>query len=221
MPTINQIPERYKGGLTQVIGIDEATFQGLLEALSKAQPSFDSKAVASEVASRVSTISPKDAEMLVGAILSLYSVRHYYDLASDQLVGELAQAMAASEDVALRLNGNEGKFRERMLKLLSIDSLGIASKAFELLYEYERAFCNTRILTDIRPIFGEQPESRPVAALVMHLLRISYHERAELKEFYVALDEGDIKLLREALDRADNKARSLRAVMEDAKVPLM
>src|SRR5207302_10277478 len=112
-----------------VLEIEESSFQELLEALAHAQPTFDSKAVASEVASKVKTITLNDAETVVEAVFSLYSFRHYYDLDVDSLVVELTNTMEASEDAALKPSGNGGKFRERMSKLLNIESLGIASKA--------------------------------------------------------------------------------------------
>jgi hypothetical protein len=221
MPIVTEIPERYKNGLSQVNELDETTFEELLSALAVAQPAFNSKAVASHVAKIVNKIAPADIENLVTAILSLYSFRHYYDVSVEELVRNLTQAMETSGDPKLKLNGDQDKFQSRLSRLLNIEALGVPSKALDLLHEYPYTFCHTRILTDIRPIFGPQTDVAPRAALIAHVLRISYHEGRELKEFYVAMDDGDIKSLRDALDRADDKAKSLRSVLERANILLM
>jgi hypothetical protein len=53
------------------------------------------------------------------------------------------------------------------------------------------------------------------------MLRITYHEGDALKSFYLAMDTGDIESLRDVLDRADKKAKNLRPVLENAKVPYL
>jgi hypothetical protein len=75
-------------------------------------------------------------------------------------------------------------------------------------------------MTDIRSVFG-QPEDLPLAAGIVHTLKITYHVDDGMKDFYVALDDGDVRTLRELLDRAELKFASLQALLDRAKVPLL
>jgi hypothetical protein len=112
-------------------------------------------------------------------------------------------------------------FKRCLNDLLTADVFSIGAKALALMQEHERTFCQARIITDIRPVFGSEVSKPPRAVVVAHTLRISYHEGDERKDFYVALDSDDIESLRELLDRADAKARSLEDVIVSTKVPAL
>ena len=51
------------------------------------------------------------------------------------------------------------------------------------------------------------------------MLKLAYHEAAESKEFYVALDTEDVRLLRDLLDRAIAKEAKLKATLSQSKFP--
>jgi hypothetical protein len=61
-------------------------------------------------------------------------------------------------------------------------------------------------------------EGKPYGAVVIHTLKLSYHEEGDHKDFLVALDDDDIKALRAVLDRAEAKARFLRKQLKDTHV---
>lgn len=61
---------------------------------------------------------------------------------------------------------------------------------------------------------------RPRKAL--NTLKIDYHVAGgRTNEIYLGLGSGDISELREVLDRAEAKARSIRAVLESTKIPFI
>ncbi|MCL5097631.1 MAG: hypothetical protein M1608_08905 [Candidatus Omnitrophica bacterium] len=110
------------------------------------------------------------------------------------------------------------KFLHRLLILLSFEkSLGVTSKTFDVMTERERILCESRILTDIRPVFGK-PSDRPTAAIIVHNLKIIYHQDGEHHEFYVALDGEDIRTLKGVLERAEKKEQSLQSLMGETGV---
>jgi hypothetical protein len=76
--------------------------------------------------------------------------------------------------------------------------------------DVERAFCDARILTDLRPIFGGEVDA-PKAMIIVHTLKLSYHDAATGKheELFVAIDDEDIEKLKRILERAERKAKSL------------
>jgi hypothetical protein len=109
-------------------------------------------------------------------------------------------------------------FKSRLIKLLTIDSFGIVSKALSLKAESDHIFCTGRILTDARPVYGADPSIAPRAALILHTLRLAYHESADLKEFYITLDDRNLKEFRDLLDRAGLKSKSLTAASEQREL---
>ena len=56
---------------------------------------------------------------------------------------------------------------------------------------------------------------------IIHTLRIYYYQSGELKSFFVAMDDEDVRKLRDALDRAQKKSTTLRAVAKSANIPVI
>jgi hypothetical protein len=134
-------------------------------------------------------------------------------------VEDVCDAVNESGIVTPRLSDDDCvAFKRRLSDLLSTDVFSIGAKALVLSREQERTFCRARIITDIRPVFGADVTQQPKAAVLIHTFRISYHEGNLLRDFYVLLDSEDIEALRELLDRADAKAKSLESVIKAANV---
>jgi hypothetical protein len=107
-------------------------------------------------------------------------------------------------------------------RLLDVsNSLLITNKAAMLISEHEHAFCseNTRVISDIRAIFPSGEITSPAGAVIIHMLKLAYHQGDDDKEFYIALDEEDLRILRDSLDRAIAKEKRLREVIKSSKVP--
>lgn len=138
---------------------------------------------------------------------------------ADELVIQITNAMRSSGRAELKLSDEaEISFSSHIKTLLSIDSLTLAAKTLGLRTEYQKSFCDVRILTDIRPIFGTQINN-PVGAFVGHTLKIEYHEGGEHKDFYVALDHEELGKVRRALDRAESKAAVLKSIIGQSGIP--
>jgi len=105
--------------------------------------------------------------------------------------------------------------------LLSYESsLGTTSKALDVMTEHERILCGARVITDVRSVFAD-PAEKPTAAVIVHMLKISYHQNREHKDFYVALDSSDVRKLKEILQRAELKAKSLSAVLAGTGISIL
>jgi hypothetical protein len=74
-----------------------------------------------------------------------------------------------------------------------------------------------------RPVFGSDPAVRPVGAVLTHTLKIRYHEGdlRDHREFYVVLDSNDLDELRDIIQRAQTKDKSLRELLKSAQLPTL
>jgi hypothetical protein len=101
---------------------------------------------------------------------------------------------------------------------LNEKTLGTTAKALSVVIENERLLCsdNSRIVTDMRPIYGADVKDSPDAAVITHLFKLAFHEgpEMELKENYFAMNTADLRVLRRLLDRALAKDESLRAKLK-------
>ena len=125
-----------------------------------------------------------------------------------------------SDEAILRVSAEElANDKQRLTKLLAIDgSISISSQAISLLQEYDSIFLNSRIITDVRPVFKAEKKEGIAGALVVHTLKIAYQDASVSKEFYVALDSSDVKKLQEQLSQSLIEAKVIQAMLNKADV---
>jgi hypothetical protein len=153
------------------------------------------------------------------AIMELHRVREYFDAAAPKFAADIAIAL---QEVVEFPVAEVPAFEERLAGLLAISPLAVASKAEILKTEYERRFCTARILTDARPVYVESPSSLPKAMMITHTLRITFHDdTGEMRETYITMEDVDLVTLRELVDRAEEKAKSLQSLFASANVPVV
>lgn len=215
-----RIPKEEQAGLVKILGLDSSAVEKMISALEGAPPSLKPKPLVDALVSHAS-FDESDAIMVVDTISSLYAARAYFGYSAEGFASELYEAIQDSNDDKLRIYARGDDALEVLERLLSIESLGTAMKAQAVLREYQRSYCDARILTDLRPVFGSSADEAPVGAGVVHSLRIAYHERSELKEFFVALGEKDLQDLIAILQRAEKKQKSLQRMIEKAQIRLL
>lgn len=212
-----RIPEPYKAGLTQIASLDENTAQELLEALKTIPPALYRKDVSARLAERVGSISPGDIRDVIESLFGLTLGRIGSDVSVQQFVDDILDTLA-DEESAIITDENRDAVRQKLNHLLNVDSLMIGAKAYEVLFEHERNFTTARILTDVRPVFGDKVEGDPVAAIIVHNLKVNYFEAGKRLEFYVAMDTSDVQKLIDTLERARAKAESLKEMLASTEI---
>jgi len=214
-----KIPERYESGLLDILSLSDEVTEKLISVLQDAPPKILPSAVSEGVFSKLESIPIDDLTRIIETLLSLYYTKNHHDKEPDEMAEDVCKAVDENtvEDFDSFLKQRD-KFKARLTNLLSIQSLDIASKGFTILKSNENGFHDSRIITEIRPIFGSDPEIAPTAAVILHMLNITYHREGEMKELYFALDTDDLDILREAIDRADLKAKSLKALLDKTNI---
>ena len=216
MPSLT-IPEPYRHGIKALAGLSDAAFDQFLSALGRAPVLTTAKELAAWLIPQLKDSDSTEIEKIVEAVSSVYRIRIRYELPAGDLANDVLTAVSKSGD---SLEQPE-RFKARLEKLLIQDSLSTASaKALELRAEYERIYNESRVMTDLRPVFGGNVEDAPSAMLVVHTLKMSYYEDVSKRphEIYVTLDADDIRELKKVLDRAELKEKSLRKTLESAGI---
>jgi len=196
--------------------------QELIRALRDVRPArFQSDFVA-DVTSKVN-IDADDIEKIMDVLTTLFRTRARTDLSISDFVDTVCESLKAIDDPRLTpSDGNWEPFKTHLKTFLRLDeTVGVASKALWLAGSFERVFDDAQIVTDVRPIFRANANEAPAAALLVHNLTIRYQHSGEIGEFFVALEPEDIRTLRRLLERAEHKAKSLKAILDSASVPLL
>lgn len=196
------VPARSAEQFRRVAALDEAVFEQLATATEAAEPSLGPHALWHDIAER----SGLDFDMVDGlleGVLTAAGIAVRDGLAP----AETAQALRVDD-----LSGSRDTFNARVTRLIATKAISITAKGLDLAVSDQKVLLRPRIVTDVRPVFPMDKDSEdgpPAALLVKHSLRLEYLEGAESRTFVVSLDSIDVTRLREAIERAERKAKSL------------
>jgi hypothetical protein len=191
----------------------------MVATLEKAPLSGGLKSLVSFVIQQMPALKKEEVENILRALFSLSVLVTDEDTPLSESLSSLSSAMQASGNPELVLSDQErSDFEKKLERLLKINSVGVVSKVRRLGLEYPNTFHGAMILSDMRPIF-DKPDVRPVGCTISHTLQITYHEGDEHKEFYVILDDDDIKTMKKVLQRAETKSSSLKSLLKSANLP--
>jgi hypothetical protein len=153
------------------------------------------------------------AEELVSEVLSLLLLhfRHNWE------IEEIAENAAASP--SLRLTPDEQVVLSARLSAISSNpSVMLLAKAYDIAGEHQYLLHESRIMSDIRPIYNEGPESTVVGAVVTHVLKLEYHSVQGRQELYAAMNDQDLEELGNAVAQAKERGQSLEAIIKQANI---
>jgi hypothetical protein len=209
------IPERYRAGVVALAALPEEIFVKLSEALKAATSAETSRSLASQIGPSLPSVPIETLSSIIAAVSSMQSVYGRAHVTSiETFVSDIWDAF--TEDVPDIANEIKSEaLKSRLSQLVDGKTINItSSKINELKLEVERYFCRARILTDVRTAFSGDLTEAPHGMTILHNLQIGYHDdRGEHKEFYVALDSHDLLVLREAIDRAETKKKTLEEML--------
>jgi hypothetical protein len=215
-----RIPNRYKDGVAAFARLNDGSFSELYEALRKAPSETpNEKELVAKIPGQVKTIDVEDIKKIVEFLASLYAYRSRTNVSAERLANDIYDAIQREDNHLVR-EQDASEFKTRLQKALVLDSLNLlTAKAKELQTDVERAFCDARILTDLRPIFGSEVDT-PKAMVIVHTLKLAYHDAATGKheELFVAIDSEDIEKLKAILERAERKTKSLMSRLQAAGI---
>jgi hypothetical protein len=213
-----RIPEEDLPAIATIKALSAASIDELVAAINSAQLTRDLAALAKLITKKVPSIPGERLPLLLDALYTLYYIRELSGVKREVFLEDLIDSIQSNPKVAVA-NKDISKFRVLLSKLLDIEAFNALSKGGRLQRDGERLYCDAKILSDIRPVFGVKPTSRPVGAVVTHTLKMGYHKGGDHEEFHVILNSEDLLGLNELVARALAKDKTLRDLLAEAKLP--
>ena len=207
-----QMPEAYVPVLRMLHEASQESYDALLAAVELLDEPSGIRDFADR-ASQSTELARDETQALLSMLL--WAVAHAETGGSK--LGELIGAFVASEELAL---GDEDQQRlaSRVLSLADRRSVRVLYKSLDLIREHRNVFVDARVVTDVRPVFGGDIAEGIDAVVLTHSLKLEFVQEDQHKSFHVALDQSDIHVLRDVLERAIDKAASLRELLESAGI---
>lgn len=151
-----------------------------------------------------------DGGAAFAAVMSLVAAGRRYRVSVSDLVASLKESFGIE---------TAGTGISALLESATIQRF---SKALSLRNEYERIVTDTRILSDIRPIFDDEQNDPTIeAAIVNHIIRVAYTAADGDHEVHLSLDAADLEKLQAQIERALKKDKAAQALLETAKVVVL
>jgi len=199
-----RVPSRHVGPLTEFAALDDDAAQRVLSVLQEDPPIVDADIVERRLAEDAPALSRPDE--FLGALISIDLLRSSHEWSSEQV----AAGVSASNDLDLDSEARE-RLRERLIAALGLPSLSATAKALDLASAHERLLHISRVVTDLRPVFAQEVESRPVGAVLTHSLELTFFgNRGQLETLFMGMDDAALARLANAVKRAEAKSLGLR-----------
>jgi hypothetical protein len=217
-----RIPSEDQAGLAKLHSLSDHAASALRSALASAAIEKESADLSAEDIGPIEGLSSANLDQILEAITGLHHARAFAEVPLDEFVNDVSESIRSTAHPDFPTTGPAlDQFKDRLRTFLAIDAIARAAKSNVLRYEHERTVHSLRILTDARPIFGNDVEEPPEAIAIIHTLKIAYHRSGRLEEEFFVFDEQDLKALKNAVERAELKANSLRAALTKSHLKVL
>jgi hypothetical protein len=202
------VPERHQIALTSLDHLADDAVQHLVRTLTSLPESASRADLVAAVGEAVPEVKEGAAD-LIDALVTLELVGEAYDWDINDLAESAAHADPLRErsDEPSRLIGH-------LASLLRVSSIVKNAKAYDLSTAHERVLHSMRILTDLRPAFGD--DDLPASAVISHSLQLRYVADGQIRETYLTVNDEDLVDLQRHAGRALRRSERMRDVAEKA-----
>jgi hypothetical protein len=192
--------------------LNESAFEKIIETVSSIPPNLSiSKAIKKADISIDGVTKDEFQDVLTLA----FSIKNF----SERSKRSIPSIIEDINELA-KLGSDSAAFEKYLTTLLSNRDVRRWQKALSLVSEHERILLETRLFTDARPVYVEEPDEEPDAFVMFHMLRVTYREDFEQKEIYLALDSDDLFELKANVERAIKKRGSVAAKIRQSGTSL-
>jgi|CXWL01.1.fsa_nt_gi hypothetical protein len=208
--------------LVKFFSLSKTSVRSLVKFLQREPPALMLKTLAARVSQKIK-VSPRDASQLLGVVTNFFSAFKNSGLGIEDFLVEFRKALEETGEAELHFEDRRwNEHKTHLVQILKCEkSIGVTSKALSVMTDHARVFRDARILTDLRPVFGPNPNEPPDAAVIVHTLKIEHMADHEHKEFFVALDSLDLDRLEKLVRRAKLKERGLKRSFKHNKTSIL
>jgi hypothetical protein len=215
------VPERALPNLAALIdNIDDLS--SLRETVEGLAPHKRTPAEISGVFGRSKKISQTQARNIVNQILALQNLRQDLRLSADEVYDTVLESLESLDkpDWKDRIETWTSKKIDIIEVIDESHPLSIIQKSIRLSHSHQNVVHDTRIITDLRPVFDE-PAQNIKQITMTFTLDVDYYDGTENRSIYFALDANDVTNLRKACERAETKILTTKRTMVSLESPLV
>jgi hypothetical protein len=205
------LPTEFIEDLSIYIGLSDKDKTKLEELISVAPIGLMPSDLSDYLSDKIN-IEKDNLDSITNVLYVLSKVKEESDLDLDEFIDGICSSYAAKKS---KVNNS---VKTRLKAILSEKgAFNLTRKINDLIVDRENVLTSSRIITDIRPVFGIEKTYDLINSLVIHNLKIEYdNDEGNTKSIYLALDKEDLKKLKEDILRAEKKETVIRSKFERA-----
>jgi hypothetical protein len=168
------------------------------------------------------SLTPDQREALFRQVMGLRSIMTRGEFGSDAILRSLRDALGRTGEFSESdLTRWKNHVEPALSKILDSRFFKVVSKAANLAYDYAYLLRTARIITDARPVFSEIDgvADKIEGFVVSHVLRLEFENEENQKSMSIVLDHLDVRKLRDACNRALQKAEVVEKIFATCDIP--
>ena len=210
-----QIPKSVKKGSEIATSLSRDDIKSIIQNLKDAQIGISSEELINSIVS-TTTLNADDAYELIMMVQSFVGIGDYFDKSSEDIVDDLIDTYEKS---SLTVD-NKDIFKDFLLQILepsNTRAINLTRKAYQLIFDRDNLLKDSRVITDVRPLFNDTEGEKIEALTIIYNLRVTYSRGrySEDENIVFALDDDDIDRLKRSLIRAEKKAEIIKSNFSD------
>jgi hypothetical protein len=206
------LPDSLAAGLREIAELSDSVFEEFLSLLRSIRTEIKQYRVFDDADITLPALAD-GGKSIKGAAFALLLSRGRRHDPVDEFVADLIDTVSSTagfESTSLEI------LKRRATAILNIESLDLVARAHDVLLEHSNIFSSARIVSDLRPVFGETVTEPPLAVVLVHMLSIAFRSAGRRENFVVALNDKDIHALLQVLERAKTKSATLQESVKRA-----
>ncbi len=169
--------------------------------------------------SKKSKIERKDLRDLFNLILEIFFIQYSdeQETSVEEFLKELEEGIKdTNNDNIIPANNEWEEYMAFWRSILSMDkTIGLLAKAINIRKDYNNQYLDSKIYTEIRPIFSRHINTDLAnAAILYHNLKIEYKQALLPEHLFISLNPEDLRNLKKVIDRALEKEKNLIRLFE-------
>jgi len=194
----------------------------VIQKLTELSPEFNLKIIVKDILEKTD-YTQKDVQKFIKFIVNLYINFFHFKGEIEEFNEEVIIPSIILSDSKLKTkDGNYDSIKSIFKKILSLDiNVGIISKIPYLSQENPNIYLTSHVITDLRYIFYKDPSEIPDYAIIKHTLKIDTITTRKVSEIFLTLNIKDLIELKNNIERAIKKEKSLQELCKKNKIVLL
>jgi len=201
--TLN-LPTELQIGVERMARLSDKNRSTLAQAIQQVQPALGEAALAEQIPPVAETMDEEDVRLMVWTLLQLSTGSDAMGMSPNRFAELVVDSLEVSED------DKPDGFARWLGGVLESRAVVLSAKAMNVFLDHDHTFSQARILTDVRAVWKDGADSDPEVGVIYHLLKLIYREGRHTQQIFLAMDSNDLQLLKDAVERAQTKERTLQ-----------